>query len=86
MRYATLSIWSDGSYPTHLRLTCLLVMLKAAMNDLEIPRPGHHTAGHDAGVVLGLLAQARQERELSTPEAEPAEERALVTVWGRWPW
>ena len=56
------------------------------MDEPEHPRPDPHTAGHDTGVILALLAQARREREELAPKAELAKERACLPAWGRWPW
>ncbi len=56
------------------------------MDQLETPQPSHHVAGHDPGVILGVMVEGRQDREVPAPEVEPAEGQVIVTAWGRWPW
>ncbi len=57
------------------------------MDVSENPQPDHPTPGHDAGAILGLLAQARQERERPVLQGDrPVERQVLAPAWGSWCW
>ena len=57
------------------------------MDESENPQPNYPTPGRDAGLILALLAQARQERERPVlREDRPVERQVIAPAWGSWCW
>lgn len=48
--------------------------------------PSDHAVGHDAAVILSLLAKMHDKRDVPVIEVQSVEDQVPVIMWGRWPW